>query len=372
MVITFVMDQYGETSNGTSSTAMRFAEKLKEKGHEVRVITASAMSGDGIYNLPEFRIPVFQYIIDKNGMKFAKPNEKVIRQAVAGSDVVHMLMPFRVQKETASICDSLRIATTAAFHLQPENITYNIKMQKFGWLNKLMYKKMKKFFDRFSHIHCPSAMLKEILEGYGYHSELHVISNGIDPDFAKDENAVRPESWKDKYVIVMSGRLSHEKRQNVLIKAIARSKYKDKIKLVLCGRGPCKKKLEKLSAKLLPNSTDIKFCSKSELIEILSCADLYVHASEVELEAISCMEAFACGLVPVIAKAKMSATKQFALSENNLFTAGNITELANKIDWFIEHPDEKAELSRKYTEYAKEYEIDPCVDKIVEVLKKTK
>ena len=98
-----------------------------------------------------------------------------------------------------------------------------------------MYKKMKKFFDRFSHIHCPSAMLKEILEGYGYHSELHVISNGIDPDFAKDENAVRPESWKDKYVIVMSGRLSHEKRQNVLIKAIARSKYKDKIKLVLCG-----------------------------------------------------------------------------------------------------------------------------------------
>ena len=41
MVITFVMDQFGETSNGTTMTAMRFADILRKKGHELRVLTAS-------------------------------------------------------------------------------------------------------------------------------------------------------------------------------------------------------------------------------------------------------------------------------------------------------------------------------------------
>ncbi len=367
MIITFVMDQYGETSNGTSSTAMRFAEVLKRKGHEVRVLTASKIEGEGIYVLPEHRIPVFQYIIDKNGMKFAKPDQEIIRKAIEGSDVVHMLMPFKVQKKTVKIANDLRIATTAAFHLQPENITYSIKMQNFKGLNSLMYKKMKKFYDNFSHIHCPSVMLEHLLEKYKYRSTKHVISNGIDPDFKKNENAVRPAEWGDRYVIVMAGRFSREKRQDVLIRAVAASKYADRIQLVLCGRGPWQKKLERLSRKLLPHPATFRFCSKQELIDTLSCADLYVHASEVELEAISCMEAFACGLVPVISDSETSATKQFALTEDNLFSAGDSAALRDKIDWYIEHPQEKEALARRYTAYAAEFAIDPCVDKMIEV-----
>lgn len=366
MVITFVMDQYGETSNGTSSTAMRFAHVLRQKGHEVRILTASDIKGDDIYTLPEYRLPVFQYIIDRNGMKFALPDEKILHSAIEGSDVVHMLMPFRAQKAAYEVAEKLHVATTAAFHLQPENITYNIKLNKLKPLNVIMYKKFKKFFDCFGHVHCPSEMLEVLLNKYRYRSHKHVISNGIDPAFRKKEDAVRPAAWEDKYVIVMSGRLAREKRQDVLIRAIAASKYKDKIRLVLCGKGHWQKKVEKLGNKLLPDAMEIKFCTKEELIDILSCADLYVHASEVELEAISCMEAFACGLVPVIADAKMSATKQFALTEHNLFHAGNVRDLTEKIDWYIEHPEEKAALAARYTEYAREFAIDACVDRMIE------
>ena len=71
----------------------------------------------------------------------------------------------------------------------------------------------------------------------------------------------------------------------------------------------------------------VKFCNRQELLEVINYSDLYVHASEVEAEAISCMEAFVCGKVPVIASAPRSATSQFALSERNLFKSRNVAKL---------------------------------------------
>ena len=58
---------------------------------------------------------------------------------------------------------------------------------------------------------------------------------------------------------------------------------------------------------------------REPLADFYNQCDLYVHAAEAEIEAIACIEAFASGLVPVIANAKMSATKQFALDKRSLF-----------------------------------------------------
>lgn len=78
-----------------------------------------------------------------------------------------------------------------------------------------------------------------------------------------------------------------------------------------------RKKLRRLGEKL-PHKPVLKFYQKSELIGLMNRCDLYVHASDVEIEAISCIEAFSCGLVPVIADSRKSATPQFALDERSL------------------------------------------------------
>lgn len=367
MVITFVMDQFGETSNGTTITAMRFADILKRKGHEVRVITASKIEGEGIYVLPEYRIPVFQSIVDKQGMKFADPDEEILTKAIEGSDVVHMLMPFWVQNAAADVAERLHIATTAAFHIQPENMTYSVHMGKFAPANKLIYTFFrKKFYKKFNHIHCPSEMMKNLLIKNKYRGNIYAISNGVSEDFVRKE-VKRPEKYRDKYVILMIGRYSNEKRQDLIIKAIGRSKYNEKIQLVLAGKGPTQEKLKKLGDKYLKNPIEFTFLPKDELIALINSCDLYVHASDAESEAISCMEAFTCGLVPVISDSKVCATKQFALSEHNLFKKGNVPSLCERIEWFIEHPEEKAKLSDAYVEYAKQYAIDACVDRLISV-----
>lgn len=361
------MDQFGETSNGTTITAMRFADILREKGHEVRVLTASQIEGEGIYVLPEYRIPVFQSIVDKQGMKFAEPDKNIIAKAIEGSDVVHMLMPFWVQHAAYEVAESMHIATTAAFHIQPENFTYSVHMGRLSLANRFIYNFLrKKFYRKFNHIHCPSQMMKNLLIKHKYRGNIYAISNGVSPDFVRKEIA-RPEKYRDKYVILMTGRYSKEKRQDLIIKAIGESKYNDKIQLVLAGKGPTQKKLGRLGKKYLANPVEFVFLPKEELIDLINVCDLYVHSSDAESEAISCIEAFTCGLVPVISDSKVCATKQFALSEHNLFRNGNYKSLREQIEWFIEHPEEKKELSARYEEYAKEFAIDACVDKLVKV-----
>ena len=79
------------------------------------------------------------------------------------------------------------------------------------------------------------------------------------------------------------------------------------------------------------------------------------------------MEAFTCGLVPIISDSKISATNQFAIDEHNLFEHGNSHSLMEKIEYYIENPLEKEKRSQEYIEYAKQYSIDNCVRKLEEV-----
>lgn len=64
---------------------------------------------------------------------------------------------------------------------------------------------------------------------------------------------------------------------------------------------------------------EISFFTRQELLNLLRCADLYCHPAEVEIESIACLEAIACGLVPVIADSPKSAAKAFALDDKSLF-----------------------------------------------------
>lgn len=83
----------------------------------------------------------------------------------------------------------------------------------------------------------------------------------------------------------------------------------------------------------------------------------------------SCMEAFACGLVPVIANSPRSATPQFALDGRSLFPAGDSSALAAQMDWWIEHPEQRELMERRYAEHAKQYALDRSIEKTEEMFR---
>lgn len=367
MKILIVIDQFDNSNNGTTISARRFVKGLKDAGNEVYVISTGDKKDEYKFNLKELPLlPGISHIVKSQGMSFAIPDTELLEKAISSVDVVHFYMPFWLSKVGLKICEKQHVPHTAAFHVQPENITYTIGLGTKTKVNDMIYSHYRdSFFNKFTHIHCPSEFIANELKEHSYTAKLHVISNGVDEEFKYYEKKKLPE-FKDKFVITMIGRYSNEKRQDVLIDAISKSKYADKIQLVLAGKGPEEKKYRKLGEKLT-NPPVMQFYDKKNLIKLLASTDLYVHSADAEIEAISCIEAFACGNVPIIANSKNSATKQFALVSESLFNAGDSEDLARKIDFWIENEDYRKEMEVKYSESAEKYRLKDSIKKMEEM-----
>ena len=389
MKILFALDTYDTNNNGTSISAQRFANELERRGHEVRILCADPKETDekgvalpvevtGKYIVPEFIIPLFNPLIKKHGFTFGDARSKsrpVIREAVEWADVVHSFLPFPLEMVASNYAAKIGKPNTGAFHVQPENITSSVGCGKVQWVQNMLYRLFRNtFYYKYRHIHVPSAFMGRMLEERDYKAKIHVISNGIQDAFMEaGENKIdngRPlklPEYQGKIVIMMVGRLAKEKRQDVIIDAVNHSKYADKIQLVFAGKGPQYEKYVKLGEKLA-NPPQFVYVKQDELIKLLLQCDLYVHASDMESEAISCIEAFATGLVPVIANSELSATRQFALDDRSLFLPGNPKDLARAIDYWLDNPKERENMEKTYIKAAKKYSLSISVRMFEEML----
>ena len=366
MKILFVIDAYNTNNNGTTISAKRFAEELNKRGHDVRFLAASKPK-EGVYGMKEFKIWPFTGLIHKHGFQFAKSNKKVIREAVEWADIVHCFMPFFLEYNTKKIVDEIGKPSTAAFHVQPQNITSSLALGRTDWANEWLFKLFRNtVYNKYGHVHTPSQFMADEILKRGYTAKVHPISNGIQSDFYWTKVPKKLE-FADKILIMMVGRLAGEKRQDIIMNAMQYSKYGDKIQLIFAGRGPKDKQYYRLGQKL-KNPPIFTYLPKEELKDLLGQCDLYVHASDMESEAISCIEAFATGLVPIISDSELSATKQFALDERSLFRAGDPKDLARAIDFWLDNPEEKARMEKIYAESAKKYNIEHSITLFEEML----
>ncbi|MEV6932305.1 glycosyltransferase [Dactylosporangium sp. NPDC051485] len=369
MVITLVIDTFNVGNNGTTISAMRFAETLIARGHTVRVVACGEPDeppdGPHMYWVPELVVPIASSFAHRQHTLFAKPVRAVLRTAIEGADVVHIYQPWPLGRAAQRVARELGVPAIAAFHIQPENVTYNIGLGWFPPAAHVVYILLRLlFYGRFTDIHCPSTFIAAQLRQHGYRARLHVISNGVGSNFRPGPPRVRGAG--EPFRILMVGRLSPEKRQDVLIRAVRRSRHAADIQLHFAGHGPREKRLRRMGARL-PNPARFGHYPQDELIELIRSCDLYVHASDVEIEGMSCMEAFSCGLVPVIADGRRSATSQFALQARNLFRAGDPEALAARIDEWIDDPAGLSAASAAYASFAELYAVERSVKAIERV-----
>ena len=373
MNITIICDVLGEANNGTSLAAYNLINTLVEKGHNVKVVCPDPdkMGTQGYYILREANFWVLNGYLKKNGVSLAKGDKTVIYQACKDADIVHGLVPFSASKRALKYCRKNHIPFTSGFHMQAENFTSHIFLMASNLVNKCTYSFLwSTYFKKVDAIHYPTAFIRDYVKEYNKKNvPSYVISNGVNFKLFYPCQIERPDNLKNKFVIIMSGRLSKEKNQQELLYAVKRSKHETDIQIMLTGDGPRRKYLAKLFKKLkFTNSPIQKLYKHEELHDALWMGDLYVHTSIVEIEAISCLEAIACGMIPVIADSKKSATKMFSLDERCSYRSKNIKSLADRIDYWIEHPEEKAPLLEKYQEFIKQFDFEKCMDNMEKML----
>lgn len=370
MKITIICDVLGEENNGTSVAAMNLIRYLKINNHEVKVVCADKFreNEEGFYIVDEMNFgKQLNKIVKRVGVTIAKANKEIILDAIKDAEIVHIMLPFSLGMTTVKLAKELDIPVTAGFHMMAQNLSSYLKLDNSQFTNKMIYKYIyNHFYQYVDAIHYPTNFIKSVFErNINKETNGYVISNGVNESIMK-YNERKPINLKNKFIILNIGRYSKEKAQNILIKAIYHSKYKDKIQLIFAGHGLKENNYIKLSNKL-PIKPIFKLYSRNEILNVINYSDMYIHTANIELEGIACLEAITCGKLTLVSDSKNSATKDFAVDNKCIFKHNNYKDLAKKIDYFIENTNERKKYEDLYLEKSSLYSQKECMGNMVKM-----
>lgn len=399
----FVINNLYTRGNGLSASARRTITLLRERGHDVRVLSSGTAEQAQACNFtaPEFTLPARRFpladaIISAQGYAFAKPERKVIKQAVAWADVVHLEEPFGLQARTAHAAKRAGKPALATYHIHPENITATIHLDGLWPLNALLLASWRRrIYALVRVVQCPSDSVHQRLQRWGLGDKLVTISNGVGlapskpaagtkteccaPDGRQVETKQTPGEaqpvGEQIYRLLVVGRFSREKDQATILKAMRHSRYASQIQLVFAGRGPTEKSLRRAASRLvrdgvLKHAPSFNFFDAAGLDAQAEQADLYIHAAFIEVEGLSCLEVLRHGVVPVIAHSPLTATSQFALDAHSRFKARDPKALARAIDYWLSDNDRRQTEAQEYLNIGAHYDINDCVSRLELVYRK--
>lgn len=399
----FVINNLYTRGNGLSASARRTITLLRERGHDVRVLSSGTAEQAQACNFttPEFTLPAMRFpladaIISAQGYAFAKPKRKVIKQAVAWADVVHLEEPFGLQARTAHAAKRAAKPVLATYHIHPENITATIHLDGVWPLNALLLASWRRRIYALAQVvQCPSDSVHQRLRRWGLGDKLVTISNGVGLAPSKPAAGTKTEycapggrqvetkqtpggaqpEGEQVYRLLVVGRFSREKDQATILKAMRHSRYASQIQLVFAGRGPTEKSLRRAASRLvrdgvLKHAPSFNFFDAAGLDAQAEQADLYIHAAFIEVEGLSCLEVLRHGVVPVIAHSPLTATSQFALDAHSRFKARDPKALARVIDYWLSDNDRRQTEAQKYLNIGAHYDITDCVSRLELVYRK--
>jgi len=359
--IAFVCDTVAGRLGGGVVSARNVIAGLRAR-HRVTVFASDATDRDDV-RLSGFQLPL--KAMHEMQFTMARPDRALLEQRFAVVDVVHVQFPFWLGIVAVDAARRAGRPVVAAFHVQPENALANVGIRS-RWLSHLVYAHwVSRFFGRADAIVVPTPFAERKLRAHGLTRPVHVVSNGVPPDLRVPEAPEREPQHAGAFLVLSVGRFASEKRQDVILEAVRRCRHRDRIRLVLAGAGPLEEAL-RAKAQELPHPPEIGFLPRGRLARLLATADLFVHASEVELEGIAVLEAMSAGLPVLVAQSPESAASGLAVSDDFRFPAGDPAALAERIDTLIEKPSLLHD-TRHFHPGATPISFEASVERLVEV-----
>lgn len=363
MKIAFVADTLHGWIGGGIIAGRRLVEELRRE-HDVLTIGAD-VPGPNRLVFPGFRLPGEGF--RRMDFTMAYPHRPTLRRAFERVDLVHLHFPFWLSLVSVRVLRKMRRrpGVVASFHVQPENALMNLGVRS-KTAARLMYRLwVDHLYDRADAVICPTHFAEAKLREHGLRAPTYVISNGASPDL-RERSYPREPAHRDRLVVLSVGRLSPEKRPEVLIDAVMRSRHRHRIVLIFAGAGLLEQALIE-RARALPNAPEIGFVSRERLEYLLNIADLFVHGSEVELEGMAVLEAMSTGRPVLVADSRESAASSFALDDRFRFACGDPRALAEKLDALLDDPALLAEAGARSRSAARQLDFDRSTQSIVDV-----
>ena len=206
-----------------------------------------------------------------------------------------------------------------------------------------------------NHIQVISTYLKEFVLRRGAKAPITVVPNGVDlavfqKEYSPEEQTKLVEKLgiTNEYVVITTSRLVEKNAVDILIEAIGKVIERGiRIKCIVVGDGPDRKKLERLAA-LRGIKGSVVFVgqlSQGLLPLYLRISDLFVRVSRSEGLGISFLEAMAAG-VPVIGTPVGGITDFLEDGKTGWAVPVNNSEvLAEKIYYSIQHREARKKIA---------------------------
>ncbi|MFX1554406.1 MAG: glycosyltransferase [Promethearchaeota archaeon] len=387
MKVAIFTDTFMPCTNGIVDAVWRISKGLKKAGNIVHILALSDKNSEEIIDgviVHKFQGHIFKYYEDYM-WRYTAPIRRILRIAnIVDFDVIHSNSHLSMGFCAFILSRLKKIPLITTFHtLLPQYLEMHTEYIKSTYFEKsrtlrLAYKiKLIAFMKKISNkliwwwlsyhnigtwITTPSTFSKKILVNNGIHQEkIFVVPNPIDLGTYKNT-----KKKNEIPLILHVGRLSPEKKVDVLIKAL--KFVKSDFKCIITSDGSNREDLQKLAIKE-GVSKKIKFTgivSKKELTEYYNKADLFVSPAIYDTFNNCVAEALSHN-IPVIIDKKSGATDFVKNGINGLIVKNsNPKEYASQIDLLLKKNDFK-NISNGIKDYT---DIDNIVVKFEKIYKK--
>lgn len=297
MRIAIFSEVYWPMVSGVGVTLDRLVSALHERGHQVRVYSASYPLPAGTPERPEAHrsssIPLFLY----PDVQWAFPRQQEIVADLARfrPDVVHVATEFAMGLAGLKAAGQLGLPLLASAHTDYEKYAARYGVR---WVLGMGWVYLRWFYSHAEKVLVPSRLFQQTLAQRGV-THTGLWTRGVDPrhfhpGFRSEAYRARFGVGPDDLLVTYIGRLAREKDLQGLVRSwTALRSVRRNAQLVLVGQGPM---AEGLRRRPVPGVHLTGLLAGRELSEAYASADVFVFPSATETFGNSLLEAMASGL----------------------------------------------------------------------------
>jgi glycosyltransferase involved in cell wall biosynthesis len=303
MRVALFSEVYWPMVSGVSLTMQRAVSGLKERGHEVRVYSASYECPAGEPERPEVHRSPSRPLFLSPEVQWAFPRRHAIRADLAGfrPDLVHLATEFPIGLAGLRAARALGVPIIASSHTDYESYAARYRLR---WAVTPGWRYLRWFYGHAVRVLCPSIAYQAHLNARGIR---HTAIWGRGVDAERFHPRHRSEAWRRSVgvaphdlLVTYVGRMAPEKGIEVLLDAwTLLSDLHPGARLVFVGGGLMEREIARRG---LPSVGLAGFRRNADLSVAYASADLFVLPSATETFGKVLLEAMASGL-PCIAAA---------------------------------------------------------------------
>jgi phosphatidylinositol alpha 1,6-mannosyltransferase len=322
---------YNYVRDGANQALNRLVGYALRQGAQVRVYSptvekpAFEPTGDlisvpsvAIPNRPEYRIPLFLSPAVRRDLKQFAPN------------LVHISSPDVVAHRAVSWARNRKLPVVASVHTRFE--TY-FRYYNLAFVEPLIEAMLRRLYRRCDAIVAPSESMAQVLREQRMNYDVGIWSRGVDRDIFNP--GVRSNAWRQSFgiaddvpVIGFLGRLVMEKGLDVFSETMDQLRKRQiQHKVLVVGEGPAK---DWFSARL-PDAIFAGFQKGPDLGRAVASMDMLFNPSITETFGNVTLEAMACGVPVVAARATGSESLVRDGITGRLVTPGAISDFADAL-----------------------------------------